>query len=260
MKKLLIGCLVVFPMTLISGGFDAVFYGRHGEIVGEEYWLFDDKKKGDPSERPCGDQSGSTYNDIIWKFDNYNALGTSKGDIEYHSNKVGCPNYRRMATDKTKEVSDLSKACISKGHKQLKDWLADENSTMSKYLKLIDEIKGITSFYLWVNDYHTYKSHKKGLSAREASVWYWDADDLYGFIKYEVTILPDGTCEIPQKEKVFESMENIIFHQEKKNRENMNFVKRIFNLNRAKKLKKKIEDINPADISNVNDQNGSRRQ
>ena len=260
MIKILIGLFFAAPLSLISGDFDAYFYGHHGQVVGEEYWLFDDLKVGTPHQRPCGDEDGSTYNDVIWGFDSYDKLGTAEGDKRYHSNKSKCPNYKEIPMAKTEKVSDLSKACIDKGHQQLKAWLADENSTMSKYLKLIGEIEGNTNFYFWVNDYHTYESHRKGMSPREARVWYWDADALYGFIKYEVTILSDGTCLIPKKEEVFDSMENIILYQEEKNRSNMNFVKRIFNLNRAQKLKKEIEDIYPDDNQNVNQSSGSRHQ
>jgi hypothetical protein len=51
--------------------------------------------------------------------------------------------------------------CARKGFKELKGWLEDEDSTISKYLKILKELGGSTSFYLWTNDYRANVAKKE---------------------------------------------------------------------------------------------------
>ena len=170
---------------------------RYGTIAGEEYWIFDDSKAGNPYSR----------NEIIWSYS-------------------GAPA--------------SAQECAKKGYAQLISWLENPDSIISQYLKLIGESGGVTSFFLWTNDYSIKKAVIKGQNPRSARIWNWE--DM--FLKYESTVLPNGECVIPKKDDVISTLEKMAYQQEEERRNNLNVVQRIFDGPRSKKFQHQLDQIN----------------
>lgn len=172
---------------------------KYSSIAGDEYWVFDDSKPGNPYSR----------NEIIWSF---NAAPKS------------------------------AQECARTGFKQLNRWLENSDSIVSKYLKLIGELGGVTTFYLWTNDYSVKNAVRKGANPRPARIWVWEEM----FIKYESTVLTNGECRIPKESEVISSLANFAQKYEEERINNLNFVQRIFDGPRSKKFKIEFNELNQA--------------
>lgn len=193
--------IIVFLLSVSARAesFNPTFDGKHGTIFGEEYWVFDDTKEGNPYSR----------HEVIWSYE---------------------------------EAPSAAQKCAKKGHAQLKSWLADENSIVSKYLKIIGNSGGVTNFFMWTNDYQTMNAKDKGRHHREARVWNWE--DM--FLKYESTVLPSGECLIPKESAVIESLLLIAERQEEKRKSELNFIQRIFDGNRSRSFERQIIEVQRA--------------
>ncbi len=160
----------------------------------------------------------------------------------FDDNKEGSPYSRHEVIWSYEEAPSAAQACAKKGHAQLKSWLADEHSIVSKYLKVIGSSGGVTSFFMWTNDYQTMNAKNKGLFPREARVWNWE--DM--FLKYESTVLPSGECVIPKFSEVTESLRLIAEKQEEKRKSELNIIQRIFDGNRSRIFEQQIIEIQDA--------------
>ena len=208
MKNYIIFFIVYFLLQLNAYPFDTLTYdGDYGAIVGEEYWIFDDSKSGNPYSR----------GEVVWSYD-------------------GAPA--------------VAQKCAELGHKQLKSWLENSDSIVSKYLKIIGESGGPTQFFLWTNDFQTNKATRKfedekiqkenGRKKRPlASVWNY----LDGLLKYESSITPDGECHIPKESEVIESLDYLSNYFEDKRKSELNFIQRIFDGKRSRKFKSNISEV-----------------
>lgn len=107
------------------------------------------------------------------------------------------------------EGSDPAKACMLKGNKQLVKWLEDPQSPVAVALKEYAEIGGTSSFFQWTNDY-TKAPSQAARGTRKSRVWWWSGSgsETSGWLKYESTVLPDGTCQNPQEEQIVSYLES----------------------------------------------------
>ena len=78
----------------------------------------------------------------------------------------------------------------------------------------------------------------------------FDYEDI--FLKFEIVILPNGTCLIPEEKEVVESLDRIAHHFEDKRKKDLNFVQRVFDGGRGQGFKKSIYEIREG-ISNGQD-------
>ena len=169
----------------------------------------------------------------------------------FDDSKEGSPYSRNEIIWDHGDAPKDAQKCAKKGYAQLRRWLEKKDSVISKYLSLIESTGGTTNFFLWTNDYKTLNAKRKSINARASRVWNWEGM----FLKYESTLMPDGQCNIPDKEDVIESLEEIAYAQEKARRNDLNFIQRIFDGKRRKKFKNKITEI-----QNIPSSTGSREQ
>ncbi len=107
------------------------------------------------------------------------------------------------------EGSKAAQECMLKGNKQLVKWLEDSQSPVSVALKEYSEIGGESSFFLWTNDY-TKAPTQAARGTRKSRVWWWSGSgsETSGWLKYESTVLPDGTCQNPKEEQIVSYLES----------------------------------------------------
>ena len=248
MKILILIFILALPLSLTANDFVVDVEGVYGNIVGEEYWVFDDDKNGSPYQRTCDipleNGEDHYYKEVIWSYDEWSALGTNQYTPPYYP-----LNCRKEIPESKNKIKNESKECVMKGHQRLKRWLMQEDSIISKYLKLIKDLGGTTDFYFWANDYQTENAIYKSKRPRRASVWNYE--DI--FLKFEIVILPNGTCLIPKKEGVIETLDLIAHHFEDKRKKDLNFVQRIFDVGRGKDFKKTIYEIREGIPNGQND-------
>ncbi len=96
-------------------------------------------------------------------------------------------------------ASDAAQRCMIEANTLLISWLQDENHPVTKAIQEYNEAGGSASFFMWVNDYT--KAPNQARNARRNQVWYWssDGDQVRGLLKFESTLMPDGTCKTPNE-------------------------------------------------------------
>jgi len=106
------------------------------------------------------------------------------------------------------EGSDAAKKCMLEANKKLVGWLKDEEHPVNKALVHYKEIGGTADFFMWTNDYT--KAPQQAAHARRNRVWWWsgNGDETSGWLKFESTVLPDGTCKTPEAEQIVSYLEN----------------------------------------------------
>lgn len=106
------------------------------------------------------------------------------------------------------EGSSAAKKCMLEANKKLVGWLKDESHPVYKALVHYREIGGTPDFFMWTNDYT--KAPQQASRARRNRVWWWSgsSSETSGWLKFESTVLPDGTCKTPEAEQVVSYLEN----------------------------------------------------
>tara|TARA_R110000868_G_scaffold132380_3_gene343221 strand:+ start:42629 stop:43249 length:621 start_codon:yes stop_codon:yes gene_type:complete len=107
------------------------------------------------------------------------------------------------------EGTDAAKKCMLQGNKLLVSWLEDASHPVTKALKEYKEIGGSADFFMWTNDY-TKAPSQAARGMRKARVWWWSGSgsDTSGWLKFESTVLPDGTCTNPKPEQIVTYIES----------------------------------------------------
>src|SRR5690606_35135240 len=106
------------------------------------------------------------------------------------------------------EGSDAAKKCMLEANKKLVSWLKDEEHPVNKALVHYKEIGGTADFFMWTNDYT--KAPAQAARARRNRVWWWSgsSNETDGWLKFESTVMPDGTCKTPEAEQIVSYLEN----------------------------------------------------
>lgn len=91
--------------------------------------------------------------------------------------------------------------CMLEANRLLISWLQDSEHPVTKAIQKYNEAGGSASFFMWVNDYT--KAPNQARNARRNQVWYWssDGDQVHGLLKFESTLMPDGTCKTPSPQQ-----------------------------------------------------------
>ncbi|MBH48986.1 MAG: hypothetical protein CME71_12530 [Halobacteriovorax sp.] len=107
------------------------------------------------------------------------------------------------------EGSDLAKKCMLQGNQLLVSWLKDDNHPVTKALKEYKEIGGTADFFMWTNDYSKAPA-QAARGMRKSHVWWWSGSgsDTSGWLKFESTVSPDGTCSNPKPEQIVSYLES----------------------------------------------------
>jgi hypothetical protein len=93
--------------------------------------------------------------------------------------------------------SEPAQKCMLEANKTLISWLEDAEHPVTKAIAEFKEAGGRASFFMWTNDYT--KAPRQARNARPNRVWYWSSnnDPVHGLLKFESTLLADGTCKTP---------------------------------------------------------------
>lgn len=107
------------------------------------------------------------------------------------------------------EGTDAAQACMLQGNKLLVSWLEDEQHPVSVALKEYKDLGGSTDFFMWTNDY-TKAPQQAARGTRKSRVWWWSGSgsETSGWLKFESTVLADGTCQNPKAEQVVSYIES----------------------------------------------------
>ncbi len=107
------------------------------------------------------------------------------------------------------EGSDAAQKCMLQGNKLLVSWLEDEQSPVAQALEEYSAIGGESSFFMWTNDY-TKAPQQAARGMRKSKVWWWSGSgsETSGWLKFESTVLPDGTCQNPKEEQIVSYLES----------------------------------------------------
>jgi len=206
--------LLYFQIALSENRVDKdhpFFGGEYGGILGEEFWVYDDAKSGNPYSR----------NEVIWSYE---------------------------------EAPDVSRNCGLKAHHNLKTWLKDPNSRVYKSVKTLRNNNIPTTFFVWTDDYRTNLAvNKESKNGQSSKLWLYEKS----LIKFVSSVNSQGICEIPSEEKTLRELEKIAIKFEEDRRKDMNFIIRIFDKDRAPKMKKEFESIKG---SNNLERTGSRER
>lgn len=86
------------------------------------------------------------------------------------------------------DATDATKACMLQGNKLL---------------------GGSTRFFMWTNDY-TKAPQQAADGTRKSRVWWWSGSgsETSGWLKFESTVLADGTCQNPRAQQVVSYIES----------------------------------------------------
>jgi len=132
--------------------------------------------------------------------------GISIDGVEYwpfDDAQPGSPYPDRILWDYA-EGSTPAKACMLAANRQLVSWLEDTNSDVYLKLRELKHRGGPSRFWMWTNDY-TKAPQQAQNGMRRAHVWHWCQQHVSpdcGYLKFESTVRPDGSCALPQAEQV----------------------------------------------------------
>lgn len=98
-------------------------------------------------------------------------------------------------------ASEAAQKCMLEANQLLISWLQDENHIVTKAIQEYNDAGGNASFFMWVNDYT--KGPNQARNPRRNQVWYWSGsgDQVNGLLKFESTLMPDGTCKTPSAQQ-----------------------------------------------------------
>lgn len=110
------------------------------------------------------------------------------------------------------EGSPQAQACMIKASRRLTTWLEDTQSVVYGKLRELKRRGGPSQFWMWTNDY-TKAPQQAQNGMRRSHVWHWCDQHVTpdcGWLKFESTVGPDGSCSMPEEEQVASYLEGRI--------------------------------------------------